>query len=377
MNLFKPNVQRMKEKKNVPGLIRALRNKDFSIRLDACWALGRIKDKRATEALFTALKDKDELVRLNVAETLASCGDPRVADSLMELLSLDLINSVRYRAVMALYELHDPRAVGVLRKACVPLLQDPDYIVREESAKILSEIGVPEDPVERAWYAAAHRDWEDAIKLGQISVGPLFLATKTRWVDVQVDAAIALAELNDSRAVGLLITALPVADKHPIIYPKAAKALGRYGDRRAIKPLQDCIQNYESDAQAVAYKALSDLAERLNKISTPTSPPTNIVVPPLSELDKEKKRISTKQPVCSNCGEIIPAIKHTIADDIRAGGGIVIGGNGLDQTLYNGLICRACGRLYCNKCHNTNEKGYNCPECNQHLSPLFADYLTG
>ena len=40
--LFKPNVERLQEKKNVKGLIKALRHKDSDVRRDAAWALGKI-----------------------------------------------------------------------------------------------------------------------------------------------------------------------------------------------------------------------------------------------------------------------------------------------------------------------------------------------
>jgi len=150
MNLFKPDVNKLKEKNDVCGLVKALRNSDRDVRLEACWALGGLDDKRAPEALFSAIKDKDDLVPLHVAQTLAAYGDPRAADTLMELVNADWLGNSRSETVKALHKLNDPRASGVLRKACLRLLQDPDYVVREEAVKILDDIGIPEDPAERA-----------------------------------------------------------------------------------------------------------------------------------------------------------------------------------------------------------------------------------
>lgn len=45
--LSKPDVEKMKAKKDVKGLIKALKYKDMVIRWDAAEALGRIGDARA------------------------------------------------------------------------------------------------------------------------------------------------------------------------------------------------------------------------------------------------------------------------------------------------------------------------------------------
>jgi len=44
--LFKPNVERLQEEKNVKGLIKALRYKDSDVRREAAEALGKIGDTR-------------------------------------------------------------------------------------------------------------------------------------------------------------------------------------------------------------------------------------------------------------------------------------------------------------------------------------------
>jgi hypothetical protein len=80
-------------------------------------------------------------------------------------------------------------------------------------------------------------------------------------------------------------------------------------------------------------------------------------------------------PRCSVCAGEIPRTDSAIGDDIHRGGGFVIGGAGLDETLYEGLICQNCRRIYCLTCHDPLQKGHDCPNCGQTLSPLFADYL--
>lgn len=51
MGLFKPNVERMRVKRDVKGLLKALQHKDSNIRIQAVEALGSVGDKRAVEPL--------------------------------------------------------------------------------------------------------------------------------------------------------------------------------------------------------------------------------------------------------------------------------------------------------------------------------------
>ena len=63
MGLFKPNVIKLAAKKDIEGLIKALKDKDSDVREEAAEALGEIGDDRAVEPLTKALKDEDSSVR--------------------------------------------------------------------------------------------------------------------------------------------------------------------------------------------------------------------------------------------------------------------------------------------------------------------------
>ncbi|MGB9872500.1 MAG: HEAT repeat domain-containing protein, partial [Anaerolineae bacterium] len=70
-----PNIEKMKARGDVKGLIKALGyEKDWEIRRDAARALGELKDARAVEPLIAALKDKDSDVREAAAEALDRLG---------------------------------------------------------------------------------------------------------------------------------------------------------------------------------------------------------------------------------------------------------------------------------------------------------------
>jgi HEAT repeat protein len=58
----------------VDGLIKALRDQDERVRMQAAWALGSIGDRRASDALAATLKDASPRVRRQAAWALGSIG---------------------------------------------------------------------------------------------------------------------------------------------------------------------------------------------------------------------------------------------------------------------------------------------------------------
>lgn len=66
----KPDVEAMEKKRDVEGLIKALKHEVKVVRWEAAEALGKIEDARALEPLTQALKDESEGVRKAVAEAL-------------------------------------------------------------------------------------------------------------------------------------------------------------------------------------------------------------------------------------------------------------------------------------------------------------------
>lgn len=87
MPLFGPNIEKMKEKGDIDGLVRAL--SDTKVRSEAIKALVELKSK---EGLIKALKSDDAEVRIEVAETLKEIGDPYV----LEVLSEHLTNTLEF-----------------------------------------------------------------------------------------------------------------------------------------------------------------------------------------------------------------------------------------------------------------------------------------
>lgn len=75
-SLFKPDIEKLKEKKDVNGLVKALcYKKDDKVRRDAAIILGDMGDLKVLQPLIATLKDEDENVRINVVIALKKIVD--------------------------------------------------------------------------------------------------------------------------------------------------------------------------------------------------------------------------------------------------------------------------------------------------------------
>jgi len=107
-NLFKPNVEKMKGKRDIVGLIKRLSNKDTQVRQAAAQALGVIKDAKAVEPLIEALKDESCSVREEAAKALGKIKDSSAVVPLTHALK-DEDSHVRRSAAHALEKIHPHR----------------------------------------------------------------------------------------------------------------------------------------------------------------------------------------------------------------------------------------------------------------------------
>lgn len=178
----------IKDASAVEPLIRALRDKDASVRREAAWALARIDPewrqselaRRAGSKFIADLKDKDPSVRWGAAWALGEIREPRALYPLISALGDDNIG-VRRWAVEALDEV-DPkwRQSDLARRAGGEFIADLE----------------DEDPSVR---------WGTVWALGQMkdarAVEPLTAALKGKDSDVREVAAWALERIKGVRVV--------------------------------------------------------------------------------------------------------------------------------------------------------------------------------
>jgi len=250
-SILKINVEEMKAKKDVEGLIQALKNKrNVYIRRDAASALGDTGDARAIDPLVESLGDPNKDVRNAAVEAIGKLGgDPRAVELLLDFLK-DKRSIIREEAASALGKVGHKNAVDPLIQA----LKDESWLVRQNAATSLGMI-----PDARA-------------------VEPLIQVLKDEDKDIRQIAVSALGNIGDARATEALIQTLKDEDKD--IRQTAASALGNTGDAKAVEAL---IQTLKDESARVRYQAV----ESLEKIGDSRA------VEPLIQALKDKGWIET------------------------------------------------------------------------------------
>lgn len=123
--LFPPNVQQLKEKRDVSSLVKALSYPFKSqIRIEAVEALGNLRDPLAIRPLVETLKDDQEKVAQAAAKALVEFGELAV-ESLIALVEQkkwdgtgwNLRSQALRLACETLGQLGDPRAISTLMMA--------------------------------------------------------------------------------------------------------------------------------------------------------------------------------------------------------------------------------------------------------------------
>lgn len=216
----------------VEQLIKALGEKDVDARRNAARELRGVDDKRAVEPLIKALGDEDAGVRSNAADALGKTRDRRAVGPLIKALG-DNDAHVRGNAILSLGKIGAKEAVEPLIKA----LGDENFSISYNAMQALIEIGK----------AAAEK---------------LAEALSDKNADARTRAALALAKFGDERAIKPLIEALTGADadeRHTIEIVnalcqfkekavEALPALHEFASRHPVHrgPLKDAINDIVS-----------------------------------------------------------------------------------------------------------------------------------
>lgn len=273
------------------ALLRALlRRPEAVVQEQAVRAIQRGQITAARSELIALLNDPDEGLRQAACESLAAMFDlvprPQLTAAMVRRMELDPSSQVRRVAGLTLVALHDaPASEALLR-----LLQHERGVTRVSAALGLGTWGDADlagalhpllsDAEDLVARAAAHA-------LGQSrnpgSKVPLLAAFEARGPVVQERAAWALGELRSTNAVPALAALLPKTTDEALKV-SLVLALGRIGDRRALPPIRQVLQqivllNNLPKAREAAFTALVAARDKLaipraiQIVTTPVVPP--------------------------------------------------------------------------------------------------------
>jgi len=198
-----PDIDAMKSRGEIPGLIAALSHPDTDVQWRAAAALGTLGPD-AIGHLIRGLATWNRAAKLGIIEALGEIRDRQAVDPLILHLR-DPSAEVRWAAALALGEIGDERAIGPL----LPGLRDPDRYVRYGTALSLPKLGwTPADGEEHAYQLLGLQDWAGIAALGPPAVPALALATKDREKTVRGRAVETLGRIGDERAIPAIIRGL-------------------------------------------------------------------------------------------------------------------------------------------------------------------------
>jgi len=280
------DVEKLKAKRDVNGLIKALKQNDLYVRLRAAEALGELADARAAEPLAAILmsgapevreaanvviearKNNREagrearMVHEAMRTVLEEAADVQAESHLAAIVSDDPAKRVRALADEDKRRGFDPRGA---EPVLVFMMDDG---VRQLAARALGKLGDaravrPLIVALRGEGAGTHQTSADAAAaalagIGEAAAEALLAAFKEEAEPlVRLRVARALGRLGDRRAVEPLVAAL--TDKEKFVRQGAAEALGKLGDGRAVEPLIAVLADPEENVRKRASEALESI----------------------------------------------------------------------------------------------------------------------
>jgi HEAT repeat protein len=229
MGLFgPPNIDKMKAKGDVQGLIKALNYPDIKVAESAANALAQMGEI-VVETVAATTQDPDAAVRYHAVWILGQIHSRRSIHSLVSRLD-DPEKKVRLAALQALGSVGDGRATEALFIA----FKNPDPDIRQSARDSLKKIG------------------------SACEVEPLIAAFNSYDKDIRLCAVEILGRLG-ARAVGPLVTALQAGD--PLVRQAAIEALTPIRDVSTLEPLLTALKDEDKDVRRAAVNALAELKD--------------------------------------------------------------------------------------------------------------------
>jgi serine/threonine-protein kinase len=238
-------VVRMKAPHTVPHLLELLQDESEYVRRGAVEVLNAVADTSAIKDLLGVLRDQDWWVRVRAADALGTIGGPAVVEAVLDLIQ-DEDPFIRRSAVEILNTTSDERTFDALVNA---VANDPDWWVRERAIDALAQ-------------------------LGDARAVPVLLPLLSQDAEVARVAMRALAMIGDPSAIYPLIGMLQSSDRGVI--KEALQALSALTQEGQAADVQQSIaevkQRGDASVSDLAKATLKALVKRLgDRVGTLTS----------------------------------------------------------------------------------------------------------
>lgn len=291
LGLRPPNIEKLTEKADVEGLIKALGyDRDPAIRAAAAQALtafpspevlkalreilddpapevrqaavralAMVGKFQATEAIIAKLDDKDDAVAQEAAASLATIRDPRAVTPLVQIVRSSERPYLREAALDALSTLG---AAAV--RAAVPLLYHQEAKAREAGRAILKRMGEKAIPSLRPYLSDENRDlrWRLVEVMGEIEgeAATAFLVQALQDRDYYVrEAAIAALALRGEASIPAVADLLKL--ESVALREAAITILDRIGTPEVVVPLLSALGAVQANLRSLAAQALSNTGD--------------------------------------------------------------------------------------------------------------------
>jgi HEAT repeat protein len=279
MRLFKPNIKKMEQKRDIDGLIRLFSTeKDYKICNEACEALGRI-GLQAECSLLMLLGHRDDNVRLYSSYAISEVynnekrtSSPELALTAIHQSASDSVGTVRQNAAFVLQFIGDARSIPFL----IPMLDDQYVKARKNAPYALREIAsrIGDQPAFQPAYqpllhmlqsdsdegCRQNAAWALCDLANPIAIEGLTAALKDDHQPTRINAVIGLKKIALPATLPGLVTSL--RDSSAPIVKEACEALEKLDLPEAIPALEIAAKQHDRDVAQAANAALNALKLR-------------------------------------------------------------------------------------------------------------------
>lgn len=274
MPLFGPNIVHLKAKRDIGGLVHALKNSDARVRLQALAALGELGDKRAAPKIAEWLLAKESPLpdEIAAADALGKLGDASTLDALVRA---NTISRQRERTVI------DATLAQADKKYraefYINRIATDEYTLRVAIVKAIAAFGDARALTTLFELLATEKGvMESNIKSAiKTAIGDLLENADAELVamlrenlghaspDVRECAAQNLGECEDASAIELLVARAADEAEEFAVREAAFLALAKIGDERAFPELERLMQSGNRGLAREAKQCWLSIRQRL------------------------------------------------------------------------------------------------------------------